>query len=358
MGKLERNTLSENLANLIQSEIEEGVWQKQVPGYRTLCKKYEVSRPTCQRALEILQARGILEPPRQSKPRKIIAKSRRPKQTKSAEALLVVTDTLHSVPSDNNILLSRLLNYWKSRGGSHISVSADLQRASRPFNQLMKWIETHNCTHILLHIPPKSWVKAAEKTKLPCYALGGDLHHGGGKISGNGFPLATFTANFLKRTKHKKVLIPCAGASGLELVKKVISEKILEAKESGDISENLQFWTDGPYGSTPDDWMRWWPVALYNYSPSLIILSRAQEAISLSFFCMANKIRIPEDLSYIVTADSNTLAWLVPLPTRYRYPDNKAQLHFRTWVKKGCPPDFIKLFEAEFFGGKSFLDHR
>ena len=74
MARLEQKSLPEQLAIAITEEIAAGVWQERLPGYRELGKRYDVGRRTCESALKILEANGIIGPAEVGKMRLIFPK--------------------------------------------------------------------------------------------------------------------------------------------------------------------------------------------------------------------------------------------------------------------------------------------
>ncbi len=60
MGRVERDYLSNRVAEHLKSRLLAGEWKERLPGYRGLCAELGISRSTYQRACEVLEDEGFL----------------------------------------------------------------------------------------------------------------------------------------------------------------------------------------------------------------------------------------------------------------------------------------------------------
>ena len=111
MADLERRTLTECLAEKLREEIAGGVWTGRMPGYRVLCAKYEVSRPTCEAAFLILEKEGILAPAEPRRTRKITLQPTAAKPV-DRRHLLAIVDRMHFHGPDYQQSAYRATNCW------------------------------------------------------------------------------------------------------------------------------------------------------------------------------------------------------------------------------------------------------
>jgi DNA-binding LacI/PurR family transcriptional regulator len=357
MSRLQRATLAERLAETLTDEILAGVWSEHLPGYRTLARRYEVSRPTCEAALILLEKAGLLAPPEAGRMRRISAAASGSVPARKRN-LLVITDRTIDMASDDEELIRQCTDYWRSEGGQVHEVSGDLRRNRRPASLLGRWIKQTGADCMLFFVPPAPWVEAAELSGVPCYALGGDTVNSIGVISQNGWAYIDFLERRVKSAAelgHQRILAVLGSVITPERIRDRATARLsalqqeLEAAGWPPVSITIE----GPGLPDPDGWHRWWPKVLGGVRPTLVILERIPEAVSLHSHCLRNGVRLPQDLSMLGMGYDSTIGWLNPPPTCYAYPSDKALAHFRRWVRKGFPPGDRVLLEEEYMGGKT-----
>lgn len=357
MARLERNTLSEQLAAEISKEITAGVWTERLPGHRILGKRYDVSRPTCERALNILEANGLISPAEPGKMRKILRKESK-KAASDQLHLLVVIDSRHPPTQEDAALILQIEDFWKSEGGQTSRVQCDLMRIRKPAYLLKKWISASGANCVFFDTITLEWVKAVETFKLPCYATGGSLRGSVGLLSGSGFKIVDCITGLLREVLelgHRRILLVMGRATPEEVMTSAVQESTAPIFAENWDGEEVSFSHMIPDLVHPSDWHEWWRMTLTKERPSVVITENVFQAICLNNYCLAHGIQMPRDMSLVVLEDADFLAWLQPSPTRYRHLHEDALRHFRSWVRGGFPHGSIKFLGAELVDGGQTL---
>ena len=344
MARLKKESLAERVAKVIQKDLENGIWIEKLPGYRVLATRYGVSRPTCCEALIILQNKGYLAAPEPKRNRKIIYKGSAYKPVKNNH-LLVIVESTSELATDTHFLLRDILSYWKTSGGSVSLVSVELMEYKQPKTLLNKLIKQDNASCILTVTPSTPWIQAVEQTELPCYTLGGAMHASSGKISNVGFPLPAFIASLIPdiiEKKHSRILVVNSEFTENNVMGDKIKQLATLALEELNEASDTEITVASPESNQPEDWHSWWQKILIEKQPSLVILDSTYASLSLHSYCMRLGIRMPQDLSIIVTHHTPILAWLNPSPTSFRHVGNESLKHFQHWVEKGFPHGQLK----------------
>ena len=355
MAELDRRLLPERLAETLEQEITGGVWKERLPGYRVLCQRYGVSRPTCEDALRILEKRGLLAPPEPRRTRRIIAQQVEGDWARSRH-LLVVTDRMHCNGEVYRQVIDPIVSSWITQKGKTSSVEADFGRSKRPDSLLGRWIGDAGADVLLLHMPSRFWLQAAKRSGLPCFSIGGDTVEFRDWIAGSGFALFRFLGALLNdafQMGHRRILIPFSGMLGEPAFRDTLLSEVKEILKEYGIDDELTLSVEAPQASIPSDWHAWWPNILVRMKPSLVILRDISEAFSFHSFCLKNRIRMPEDISMVSVHDSPIMGWLDPPPTRYAFPHAKEVRHFQAWVRREFPTGYWKNFSSEFVGGET-----
>lgn len=355
MPQFERKTLSEQLAITITKEIRMGVWTKQLPGHRLLGKRYAVSRPTCERAMQILEVNGVVGPAEPGKMRRILTNRPR-KQASATLHLLIIIDSRHPPMQLDAELLIQIEQFWRSEGGQVSRMECDLMRSNKPDFLLKKWVRMTGANCLLFETVTYDWIDPAEKLGFPCYALGGSVPHSNGVLSGSGFRISDCISKVLRETLelgHRRIQLVMGRATPEKEMRSAIkkaTDPILKEDWKGD---QISFSVKIPDLVNPSDWLGWWKTMLRREQPTVVLTESVFQAVCLHNYCLASGIQMPRDISIVVLEDADFLAWLNPLPTRYRYQNEKTFRHFRDWMRGGFPQGSLKFFGAKLVGGKT-----
>ncbi|MBK1831924.1 substrate-binding domain-containing protein [Verrucomicrobiaceae bacterium R5-34] len=355
MPHLDRTSLAEQLARALSEEIENGVWTKRLPGYRVLGKRFGVSRPTCERALLILESNGLIGPAEPGKMRAVLRQKVKTPNTERMH-LLIVIDSRHPPTQLDAALIKRMEDFWISEGGETSRVEGDLTRIHQPTYLLKKWLQMSGANCVLFETITPEWIAHLEHFGLHCYATGGHIGAGSGLLSGCGFKLVLCIDTLFRKLLalgHRRILLVLARATDEESMAEAIrrtTDPILAETWDG---EEITFSIEVPDLTNPSDWHHWWQSTLDREQPSVVVTENAFQGLCLNTYCLERGIQMPRDMSIVVLEDADFLTWLKPPATRYRYLYNEAFRHFRDWVRGGFSPGSVKALSAEQVGGAS-----
>lgn len=338
MGQLARQSLPHILADEISKSIRNGDWKNVLPGYRTLCTYYKVSKSTCIVALELLENRDVIEAAEVGKRRKIcpckIENGPRPMN------LLIIRDENKSLKGEDYEFLGQMAEHWLRRGGTVQRIRGNLRHWTHPEKLLRTWITNYAGTHLLIHNAPAAWVKAVCEVGIPCYFSGGAILSDGlpkGAISGSAHHLEHSIKMVLTRVKklgHRQLLIPLEFGTNTrkDMIKNNLAEVYGEDIPNSEYEKILPVFKE----NTPGTWQRYWKRAFKDRDVSLAFVFSVHHLLSLYVYCQSAGVDLRKDLSVIVFEHSNIMEWLSPRPTSLEFPHHLALADFRRWVKSGC----------------------
>ena len=103
----------------------------------------------------------------------------------------------------------------------------------------------------------------------------------------------------------------------------------------------------------PKVWQSYWQKAFLQERPTAVVVENAKALQSLYGYCFVNGLKIPQDLSVICVTNEHELQWVYPLPTRMRYPYERAARHFRRWAQGDFTKHEFKIIPLEWQEGET-----
>ena len=352
MSQLERQSLPHRLAEEIAKSINSGEWRDVLPGYRTLCSYYKVSKSTCGTALKLLEERGVIEVAEVGKRRKISPCIIEPRAQKMN--LLIIEDEGDIIHGKEADFFGKMVECWVDHGGEVQRIRADLHHWKQPGKLLRTWIADYSGTHLLFNNASAAWVEAVIEVGIPCYFLGGEIlgsSLGKGDIPGSAHHLGHTIKMVLERVKklgHRQLLIPLKyGMSARnELIKNSLGEVYGFDLLKSECEKILPIFTE----NTPSTWEQYWKRAFAEREVSLVIVFTVHHLLSLNAYCQSAGIDLRQDISVIVFENEDIMEWISPRPTSLEFPYPLALKDFKQWVESGCSQrkyNFLKMIWCE-----------
>lgn len=327
-----------------------GTWGDILPGHRTLMNLFAVSAKTSLAAIDLLEARGIISGGERGKRRRILID---PKETNKAMRNLLLIDGLGYLSGEDQMQIQAYRNAWEGEGGKVHTIRFDFPRYQNPSALLRKAVASYSADAILLHVPPLAWVEAAVRLR-PVFLAGGEWK--GNAITGSAYNIkdeVTRLAAQLREHGHQRVVVP------LDLIGRKMETAVREGLAAGlGVDRNdpaVAAYCPVFSESVPAAWQQYWKKIFAKLRPTAVILSTDIQCLSLYGHCARQGIRIPEDLSLICLETSEHLEWFDPVPTRMRFPVNRATAYFKKWVRGGCRPMGMKFFPLDFLEGATVM---
>src|SRR6478609_4245502 len=92
----QRSSLVAETVNVMRRAIESGMWRDHLPGERTLCAMWQISRPTLRSALDVLRREKLVEVGHGRRTR--LLANIPPRQLKTLTVGLLSPEPLHEMP--------------------------------------------------------------------------------------------------------------------------------------------------------------------------------------------------------------------------------------------------------------------
>ena len=359
---LDRKSLAERVAEIITDRIRDGEWPDGLPGYRILAARFEVSWRTARKALEILEQQGQLSAPSKGKPRQVRSvtphseiRDTTPPPGPPPRTLLVITSSRATLDIAEHAELGELLLSWTSKGGTVQRVAVDFLRLKKPASLLRRMVNDHGAEAILMREAPRAWVDAAIALPLPLFFLGGDVPRDrDDRTSGYSFMVkdaVTDAVSLLRQLGHQRIMIPNGGRG------EPFREAVLDGVQAafGKKKPPLTPATCCPNfpEQEPEAWQRYWKAAFLKSKATAVIVEKETALLSLHGYCSAEGWRIPDDVSVICLAASETLQWFHPPADYMAFPREKGLSLFRQWLHGGLKPIGMRALQVKHAKGGS-----
>jgi len=352
------DSLPLKVADRIAMEISAHTWNHTLPGTRALAVRYNVSRKTTLAAIQLLESRGLLQPPEPGKRRRI----RRTKSTPLHQndprkgCLLILHDQVQaqSARHESNLHICRSL--WMESGENVIVHQVDYEKHTKPQTLLAELAEKYRASAFVLLIPQLVWIEAASQL-LPTYSMGGNWTPGYNLASAHGYRISDQIAQLISHLHskgHQRILIPnYRGGQRTNTILLAVQQGIEKFITNSNTQNDLHIETPLCDSQDPHQWFKFWKDALRKHEPTAVITSGDLYMQSLYGFCAASKISIPNDLSIVCMEYSTRSNWMWPVPTMLRHSDSTVKRQFRKWITGGLRPTSMKYLQLELIEGNS-----
>jgi len=313
--------------------LQAGEWKHVLPGYRTLERVLNVSRPTVERVLADLTAEGLLAEAEPGKGRRILA-GPLPVTANAGNNLLI----LGALPvAELSWTVQHLLDgIFTGAREDGWQVSYDDFELPHPGNwsgDLERLVKDHHPDRVILISPTKEVANWFRTSGIPFFCCGGVVLSMINEIDGSGTStkeMAEVAVRHLVRQGHSRILYPlapmhrhlktviveAAGSWGLGL-KRIEIRRLMPVRRSLH-PEGIQ-----------SDWRKW----LSELKPTAVIVQHHRELLSLIGFCSMAGIGIPDELSVVSLAWEPVLKWMNPEVTAMEHPEDECAKRAIHWLR-------------------------
>ncbi len=339
MSQLDRISLPQQMALALKEDIGKGVWVGTLPGYRILQDRYQVSKVTCERALKLLETEGILKPPEPRKRREISVRSAKKCTNRDLGTLLIVSDIGSNLFPDVKELLVDCAHFWSEQGGHIRQQVVDMPGHLHPEKLINSWIQGTDVVAIVLFLPSSTWVDAARDTGLHVFRFGGGLGNPPDLGTQVGYMVnSTYPAvfDYLRAKGHRRLLIPWKQTycNWRPVVVDVFKKTYGDCLSEKEIENSIPL---VDYLGV-QDWHGYWAKALSVHKPTVVVLEKALEAVSLVCHCGAAGIAVPKNLSIFVMDGVSPISWISPPIANLTFEPRYEIKQFIKWVQGGFVP--------------------
>lgn len=343
----------QQVAGVLRDLIARGEWVGNLPGYRKLEKRLGVNRSTLERAMEMLEAEGVIGRAEPGKRREIIQAVGNSEDSAEKFLLIVGPRPLDGYSPTPRLLIAQISQNAERLGWKVIYEWCDFGLADKSITRLERMIEDYRATRLILYSPSAEIGYWAEGVRVPCYAIGGDLSPERHQLRGSYVSFSRLVcdaAEMLRNLGHERILIPMVHGKDVMRATAIAASKASWARDIADKELERMFADQGQW--LPDVLQGFWPKALASLQPSAVIVKETHEYLSLLSYCNTVGKRIPADLSVIQLSSDTTCTWLKPDPSRFEFPTEKMCRRAIQWLKRPQQHKLgLEMLSAEFLKG-------
>lgn len=305
-----RVPLSRQTANSLEQEILNLRWETRLPGYRTLCKELKVSRKTLVAALEILTRRKLLLPPNGTRARLInpdFVKDHHSQPSHKRRILIIITNSsfLENDEKKNSLLGEIHASFQEKNWQCRFMDTEEI--SYQPKARLKQLHQDHPKARWLIDMPSYETTKWCVRNNIRAIAYGGVL--GRVKLPCVGASLSALLIQahqYLHSIGHQRIvaLIERPSSDAIERYANYLLNQNIVFRENYHIPK-LENMTPTKFQSLLENLFSITP-------PTAVIISNNKQLIALLGFCIRRNIRIPEDLSIVLSNDLPHKEWFLP----------------------------------------------
>jgi DNA-binding LacI/PurR family transcriptional regulator len=332
------------IAQLITTRIQEGEWTAALPPERVLAEEYLVSRTSIRSALDILEEKKIISPPKGTRSPRTINRRKSLPSKKIGQALLL-TSYLHESPQ----LLTQvaLLRDLLSRNNIQLDTleSNQLARQKNPLRLFKKIATDHPHAVWILHRLPESVQHAAKKLNLSTLIFGSAFPH---------IPFPFVDLDFAAVARHATNLCLRRNLSRLALIvhrtslagDAAIMEALRSELQKNDAPPPLILNHDFNRSRLIDSLDQ--TVIHPSSCPQALLIVNQHHVLTTIPHLLRRGLCIPDDISVLFLGNDPAVERLSPVPDRYHIGDKlvrKLALSVRTRLNGEIPKSTLLLPE-------------
>jgi len=341
----------QQVANALRSLIENGEWQQQLPGYRTLEQRLQVHRKVVERALSLLETEGLIAPAEPGKRRKICNRAGEPAASASRRLLMVGPKPIHACSPTHRAVLLEVLQQAEKRGWDTHFHHFDFDFPRRAVNAMKQIVADHRPTRLVLSSPTSALGKWAETAPVPCFLMGGAfLSCSGAGVAVSFSDMVCAAAKRLWNLGHRRLLIPIVSGKA-EIRDHVLRDSAAGwARDIPRVQLEAMFPEQGEL--LPDVLRGFWPKQFARLKPTAVVVKESNELLSLLSYCNRHAIAIPGQLSVILISGDKACLWIDPSPDRFEFPVEGLCREVMHWLDLPPAKDGkLKILEAPYQAG-------
>lgn len=334
MKSPERIPLSRRTADILEEVILEGRWLDRLPGYRTLSIEMGVSRRTMETALKILTRRNVILPAEGKMARQVHPDilSKRSRCVGRNFLLIVSATPFQRQDLVSRSILEQTISLFTRKGWTVNFESTEECSSSAPGEEMQSLLSGRENERWLLVRPSYAAIKWCLDHHLRVVCLGGELEDlNAPTVSASTTRLLEDAVSRLANLGHKRICM-LVNHSSIQARQNVVQRmnKVMK-KECGAFHPTYNV----PSIQSNDAASLWGCLEeLFSYTPpTALVATEAQQLITIYAYCLQNGLKIPQDLSVIVTLESDQLDWFYPHLTHYKFPVQKFVEKVSKWIE-------------------------
>ncbi len=309
-----RPSLVAETVKMMRLAIESGVWRDHLPGERTLCAQWQISRPTLRAALEGLCREGLLEVAHGRRTRVLAGKTT--PQPRSLTVGLLSPEPLHVMPPFVMLWVDGLRTQLASAGHLlHVQVGRSSFGRRNPSRALAALVEDTPAALWVLYQTTDAIKRWFAEHRHPCMIVGSGVA---------GIDLPTVDRDYRAVCRHAVGLLAGRRHERLALLiqqqqyggdlesEAGFLEGLAAAGKRGVVGEVLR------HDGTQTGLCRVLDEMLQrNPRPGALLVARSGYALTTLTHLLKRGVRIPQDMALLCRDDDTFLDSTVPRVARY-----------------------------------------
>lgn len=309
-----RPSLVAETVKIMRQAIETGLWQEYLPGERTLCAQWQISRPTLHAAVEVLRGEGLLEVSHGRRSKLLVKTSAQPPG--SLMVCLLSPDPLSAMPPFVMLWVDELRSQLASAGHLlHVQVGRASFGKRSPDRTLAALVRDTPAAVWVLYQTTDLIKRWFAEHRVPCMVVGSHVP---------GIDLPTVDRDYRAVCRHAVGLLAGRGHQRLALV-------IHKPRFGGDAESEAGF-LEGlaarrtrevtgevvHHDGTSNGLCRSLDAMLRRSpAPDALLVARSSFALTTLTHLLKSGIRIPQDMALVCRDDDAFLDSTVPRMARY-----------------------------------------
>jgi len=310
-----RPSLVDTAADILRRELQKGVWRQFLPGEHRLCERLQISRPTLRLALETLRREGLIEVS-QGRRRRITALARQIPKHKGPKRIGVLTGVPYHLLSPFSLFLLGALERCIYEAGYGFELCAN--PTSNP-STAQRWVE-----RLLRESTADHWVFLgflgavpqgesryfsrvlvvdSRRCRPPLWGIGVDTHAS-----------AYHAVGVFKRHGHSQIALLNPRT---DPPRDRLTEDGFRAGFAGARSSPGAPIVAGHNGTVPGIHEAIARLLRLRSPPSGLLVTRPQHAVTALAYLIANRVRVPEEMSIVSLGYDPVLDLVRPLMGYY-----------------------------------------
>ena len=310
----QRSSLVAETVNVMRRGIESGMWQDYLPGERTLCSMWQISRPTLRSALEILRREKLIEVGHGKRTRVLTPSASRHVSTLTVG--LLSPEPLHEMPPFVTLWVDELRSQLASAGHLlHVQVGRAGFGNKNPARALEALVNGTPAAAWVLYQTTESMQRWFAERSVPCVVVGSLFP----KVS-----LPAVDRDYRAVCRHAVGLLRHRGHQNLALLihkqrfggdleSEVGFEEGLAATQSRNVT-GIVLRHDG---SNSDICNQLDALLGLRNRPTGILIARSRFALVTLTHLLRRGVKVPGDMGLLCRDDDSFLDHVVPRMARY-----------------------------------------
>jgi DNA-binding LacI/PurR family transcriptional regulator len=323
----QRSSLVAETVNVMRRAIQTGMWRDHLPGERTLCAMWQISRPTLRSALDVLRREKLIEVGHGRRTR-VLAKSSA-RRVKSLTVGLLSPEPLHEMPPFVTLWVDELRGQLAAAGHLlHVHVGRAGFGNKNPARALDSLVSGTPAAAWVLYQTTESMQRWFAEQKVPCVVVGSLFPEVSLPAVDRDYRAVCRHAVGLLRNrghKHLAMLLQRQRFGG-DLESELGFEEGLVAAQGRGVSGSI-LRHDGSNESICGQLDAMLAMRL---RPTAMLIARSRFALVALTHLLRRGVKVPGEMSLLCRDDDSFLDHVVPRMARYAVnPDAFAKQVFR-----------------------------